>query len=320
VVARSVRRTATRVRVGAAALLEHNPEGKMMMRHVFVAFLVAGLVSSAAYAQDAMPEGWSVGPVVGRLGEMATVSVPGGYMFLDAKATKKFLEDGQNIPAGDELGAIFRPAGDTDSWFAVFSYEDTGHVDDSEKDSIDADALMKSLKEGNRLGNEERRKRGWEILQLEGWHQKPFYDLTTNNLTWSTVVSSEGDSSKAINHSVRLLGRTGTMSVQLVADAATVGSATVDFDGVLRGYAYNPGRRYAEFQKGDKLAGYGLTALIAGGVGAAAVKTGILQKIWKVLVFAIVAVGAALKKLFASVFGKREKTITEQYMSGPTGN
>jgi uncharacterized membrane-anchored protein len=293
-------------------------EARIMVRYGFVALVLAGCVASSAYAQEPMPEGWAAGPSLGRLGDLATVSVPEGYMFLDAKATRKFLEDGQNIPGGDELGAVFRPLPGKDYWFAIFSYDDTGHIDDSEKNSIDADALLKTLKEGNRRGNEERRKRGWDTLELDGWHQRPFYDPATNNLTWSTSVSSNG--SKAVNHSVRLLGRTGNMSVQLVADSATVNTATQEFNNVLNGYSYNSGKRYAEFQKGDKLAGYGLTALIAGGVGAAAVKTGLLQKLWKGIILLIVGALAAVKKLFASVFGKKEKTITEQYMSESSTN
>ena len=282
----------------------------MRRQHVFAfaAFVLAGVVGSAAYAQEPERKGWTEGPTDGRLGELATVKVPEGYVFLDAKATKKFLEDGQNVPAGDELGAIFRPLPNDDYWFAVFSYDETGHVDDSEKNKIDADALMKVLKEGNRRGNAERQKRGWETLQLDGWQQKPFYDMSTNNLTWSTVVSAGG--SKAVNHSVRLLGRTGTMSVQLVSGADAIDAATLEFNDVLRNYSYNPGKRYAEFTKGDKLAGYGLTALIAGGAGAAAVKSGLLQKLWKVIVFAVVAVVAALRKFFAALFGKKEEEAT----------
>ena len=208
---------------------------------------------------------------------MATVNVPEVYIFLDAKATRTFLEDGQNIPAGDELGALLRVMPNKDHWFAVFSYEDTGHIDDKERDAIDADALMKTLKKGNEYGNKERQKRGWQVLNLEGWHQRPFYDPATNNLTWATKLSAEG--SPSINHSVRLLGRTGTMSVQLVADSSSIDAATREFNDVLDGYTYNQGQRYAEFVKGDKLAGYGLTALIAGGAGAAAVKSGLLAEV-----------------------------------------
>jgi uncharacterized membrane-anchored protein len=291
-----------------------------MVRTCAAALLLAVVAAAPAGAQDEerMPDGWTVGPTQGRLGDLATVQVPDGYVFLDAKATRAFLEQGQNIPNGDELGAIFRPLPDRDYWFAVFSYEDTGHVDDSERDSIDADALMKSLKEGNRRGNEERKRRGWEPLELVGWQQPPFYDLSTNNLTWATQVSSEG--STAVNHSVRLLGRTGTMSVQLVAGSSSVDLATLEFNDVLRGYSYNQGKRYAEFRKGDKLAGYGLTALIAGGVGAAAVKSGALQKLWKLIIVLVVGVAGALRKFFGALFGKKEPTITEQYSAGSSGN
>jgi uncharacterized membrane-anchored protein len=285
-----------------------------MRRYCFVALLLATLGTSSMSAQDSMPEGWATGPTVGKLGALASVSVPDGYLYLDAKATKTFLEEGQNIPNGDELGGIFRPLGEKDYWFAIFTYDDTGHVDDSERDSIDADALMKTLKDGNRRGNEERKRRGWEAVLLEGWYQRPFYDQATNNLTWATEVSSEG--AKSINHSVRLLGRTGTMRVQLVADSASIETATSEFNTLLKGYTYNPGRRYAEFRQGDKLAGYGLTALIAGGVGAAAVKTGILQKLGKLIIVLIVGAAAALKKFFSALFGKKDKTITEQYMPG----
>lgn len=283
-----------------------------MRRYCVLALLLFAGMAVPARAQESMPDGWTTGPAVGKLGALATVSVPEGYVFLDAKATRKFLEDSQNFPSGDELGGIFRPLGDKDYWFAIFTYDDTGHVDDSERDSIDADALMKTMKEGNRRGNEERKKRGWEAVQLDGWYQRPFYDKATNNLTWATEVSSEGG--KSINHSVRLLGRTGTMSAQLVADSSSIETARGEFDTLLRGYSYNSGKRYAEFRQGDKLAGYGLTALIAGGVGAAAVKTGFIKKLGKLIVLLVIGIVGALKKIFSAIFGKKEKTVTEQYM------
>ena len=269
------------------------------------AFVVLAVLCSASplYAQKEIPEGWSLGPTVGKLGNRASVSIPEEYMFLDARATRLFLEQNQNIPDGDELGAILKVGEGDDYWFAVFSYADTGHVDDSDRGKINADALMKSMKKGNESGNAERRKRGWTELKLEGWHQSPFYDPATNNLTWATRLNSAGN--PVINHSVRLLGRTGTMSVALVADPTGIETATAQFNDVLQGYAYNDGQRYAQFVKGDKLAGYGLTALIAGGAGAAAMKSGLLQKMWKAIVMLVVALVAGLKKFFGALFGKR---------------
>jgi uncharacterized membrane-anchored protein len=88
------------------------------------------------------------------------------------------------------------------------------------------------------------------------------------------------------------------MSAQLVADVNGIDDATAEFNDALRGYSFNGGQRYAEFRQGDKMAGYGLAALIAGGAAASAVKTGVFKKIWKFLVLGVAALIGALKKLF----------------------
>lgn len=260
-----------------------------------VAVLAFG-ASVSAQESNELPAGWTPGPVAGKLGNRATVNVPEGYLFLDAAATKRFLEMNQNIPDGDELGTIFK-AGEGGGWFAVFSYSDTGHIDDGEKDTIDAAELLSSMKEGNQIANRERAKRGWSALNLEGWHKEPFYDQTTNNLTWATRLVSDGE--PVINHSVRLLGREGLMSAQLVADPDSILLSTIEFEHVMQGYSFNEGSRYAEFRSGDKIAEYGLTALIVGGGAAAAVKGGLFQKLWKAIVLGFVALLGGLKKLFA---------------------
>jgi len=56
------------------------------------------------------------------------------------------------------------------------------------------------------------------------------------------------------------------------------------------------GQRYAEFRPGDKIAEYGLAALITGGAAAVALKTGLFQKFWKLIVLGFVALAGALKK------------------------
>src|SRR5690606_31567618 len=137
--------------------------------------------------------------------------------FLDADATRQFLEDTENIPSGREVGTVVYSRREGEYWFAVFTYSDSGHVDDSDRDDIDADALLRDMQEATEEDNRERVARGWATLQLDGWSRRPYYDLATNNLTWGTWIRSNDD--RGVNHSVRLLGRTGVMSVQLVADA-----------------------------------------------------------------------------------------------------
>lgn len=269
--------------------------------------------SGIAAAQDIEPDrlasrpGWSKGPHTGDLGDQATVAVPEGYYFLDAAATRAFLQATENVPSGRELGAVVRRVDDEHSWFALFSFSDDGYVDDSDKDTIDADALMKNMKAGTEQDNEERKKRGWTPFTLEGWHKPPYYDATTHNLTWAIRGSSPGESA-TINHAVRLLGRRGVMSVALVAGQDGIDAATSDFNQLLTGFEYKAGQRYAEFRSGDKLAGYGLAALIGGGAAAAAVKTGFLSKAWKAILALIAAASAGLKKLFGR---KEPETVAE---------
>jgi uncharacterized membrane-anchored protein len=193
----------------------------------------------------------------------------------------------------------------------IFSYEESGHVKDDEKDELDADALLKTLQEANEYGNEIRKERGWSRLDLVGWHKPPFYDENTNNLTWATIVRSEHG--QAINWSTKLLGRTGTMNVDLVVGLEDIEAAMPAFDDLLAGYAYRDGHKYAQFKPGDKVAEYGLTALVAGGAGVVAFKTGLFAvlgkwagKLWFVIVAAVAAVFAWVKRTFG--FGNKESS------------
>jgi uncharacterized membrane-anchored protein len=241
---------------------------------------------------------WVQGPVTGDLGSEATARVPAGCYFVGPDAADDFMILTQNPPGGNERGVIFcEGQGQNDAWFVVFSFDPSGYVKDDERDELDADALLKTLKRGNEAGNEERRSRGWATLELEGWVQPPFYDAETNNLTWSlSLRDNEGD--RSVNHSVRLLGRGGVMHADLVADHAQLAAAIPAFNGIVAGYAYKSGHRYSEWRAGDKVAAFGLTALIAGGAGAVAAKTGLLKSLWKLIVAGVAAIGAGIKALF----------------------
>jgi len=267
----------------------------MLVRAWLVALL---LCTSAPAIRAQQPEvEWQPGPMSGKLGALATLEVPEGFVFGDAASAKRLLELNQNIVSGNELGVV-APAGDApeDSWVVFFEFDGSGYVSDEEKGELDAEALMDALREGNEAGNEERERRGWEQLELIGWAKEPFYDPKTNNLTWATRLRSR--SGETVNWSTRLLGRRGYMNVELVIDPEHLSSALPRFEELLEGFAYVQGQRYAEFTAGDKVAEYGLTALVAGGAGAIAAKTGLFAKFWKLIVGAVVALGALAKKLF----------------------
>lgn len=240
---------------------------------------------------------WQKGPCVGDLGSQAQVQVPEGCLFSAGAGARKLLESWQNPTSGDEVGVVWSLSlADERQWHVFFTFRGDGYVKDDDKE-IDADALLSSMKESNVAGNEERKKRGWPSVTLLGWQKPPFYDPKTNNLTWATLL--QGEKSQSVNWSTRMLGRAGVMEVDLVLGPEELEASLPGFEALLAGYEFKSGHKYAEFKAGDKIAEYGLAALVAGGAGALALKTGLLAKLWKLLIIPIAAVGAWLKKLFS---------------------
>ena len=87
------------------------------------------------------------------------------------------------------------------------------------------------------------------------------------------------------------------MNVDVVLGPDQYAEVVPRFNSLMNGFSFREGHRYSDFVAGDKVASSGLTALIAGGVGAVAVKTGLLAKMWKVLLPLILA----LKKVIMFV-------------------
>ena len=118
-------------------------------------------------------------------------------------------------------------------------------------------------------------------------------------LSWAIMGESQGV--RNVNRIIKLLGRRGVMTVTLVAAPDELAAASPAVDALLGDYRYRPGNRYAEFIPGkDKVAQYGLTALVVGGAGAALLKSGLLAKFWKQIAIGLAALGAGIKRVFFS--------------------
>jgi uncharacterized membrane-anchored protein len=274
----------------------------MKLRFAIVSLLLV-LPPSAAFAADVEQPSpadsvkWVEGPADGKLGSQATIKVPEGYIFADGDDTRKLMESMHNTVSGTEQGFLAKKG---ESWFIVFEYDDSGYVSDAEKDKLDADAILKSLQNSNEEGNKERKRRGWGTLTIDGWETKPAYNTETHNIEWATRLRSE-DGGVSINHNFRILGRGGVMSAVLVAGPDEIAAAApVARQALAAGYAYNPGKTYAEFRQGDKIAKYGLIGLITGGAAVVAVKSGLLKYLWKFILVGVAAIAGVFKKLFGS--------------------
>lgn len=263
---------------------------------------------------------WADGPLTARLGDIAEIRVPAGYRFAGKEGTRQFLELTQNPPSGNELGTIIPAVSgekDGEFWFLLFEFNDVGYVKDDDRNSLDSAALLGSLKENTEAANKERATRGWPAYHITSWYRAPFYDVSTKNLTWAIqgFAEEQGKQEVSVNYSVRILGRHGTMNVDLVLDPSLVQNVTPKFNSLLSGFSFLPGSTYAEFRPGDKVAKYGLATLIAGGATALAVKTGLLAKLWKLIVALIAAFIAFLKRAWnylKRIFAGKASDETDQ--------
>ncbi len=283
----------------------------MRLKTTTIGFALAVFVSSAGYAQgdspgDTPPDEYEKalaglnsvkGPQNVQLFDVASINVPLGYVFLNPEDTDKFETLNENPSSGTRY--LLAPA--DLHWFSLFRFSRDGYVRDDEK--IEPDSILASIRRGTDAANEERRRRGWSELNIVGWKLPPFYDGETHRLEWA--VNAESAGSPVINFNTRILGRGGVTSATLVVDPQAMDSATTEFKTLMRTYEYLPGQRYTEFRSGDKVAEYGLAALVAGGAAAVATKTGFWKSIvlalgaaWKLVAAALVGAVTFLKNLF----------------------
>jgi uncharacterized membrane-anchored protein len=130
----------------------------------------------------------------------------------------------------------------------------------------------------------------------------PRYNPITHNLEWAINCEDQGET--VVNYQTRILGRGGVMRVVLVGSPSELPTAMPQYRTLLSQFAYKPGSTYAEFRQGDKVAEYGLSALILGGATAVAVKSGAAKWLVKAIIAGFVAIGAFFKRLF----GRKDAT------------
>jgi uncharacterized membrane-anchored protein len=294
-----------------------------MRRSIQISILILGLTMGSLVAHAEAPEPdasptpsipWTAGPSIGDLGTVGQISVPKGYRFTGKAGAQTFSELAHNPITGGELGVLIPSrTDDANFFFVTFTFEDVGYVRDDEKEQLDPDALLASLRNNTEQQNKIHEKRGWKPIHVLGWYKQPYYNDRTHNLTWAILGKSEDDPDQVVNYFTRFLGRHGIMSIDLIISQASAARVISEYDSLLAGFSYEGGEKYTEFREGDKLASYGLTALIAGGVGAFAVKSGILAKLWKFLLVGFFALIGLVKRFFfriKQIFHKEDNVQT----------
>lgn len=233
---------------------------------------------------------------VGEIGNLknAEITVGENQVYLNGTDTSRLMASYGNLPTTYN-GSLVEL---NEYYNIVFEFENIGYVKDDEE--LDADKILKALKEADTAANEARKAQGLSTLHTVGWEIPPYYNQDTNNLEFALRFRDETGET-FVNHTVKILGRKGSMNVVLICDSEDLSSLRPMLEKSLASFQYTSGNKYSEYQEGDKIAEYGLTGLIAGGALFAAAKWG--GKLWKLIIVGAIAVFAFFAKIKNKIFG-----------------
>ena len=250
-------------------------------------------------------------------GSIAVLDLPASFRYLGPDDAEKVLVQGWGNPPGlKSLGMIF-PADvsplSPESWGVIVTFDKDGHVKDDDADSIKYDELLKTMQESITASNEERVKQGYQAMTLVGWAEKPSYDKSAHKLYWAKEIKSGNEAQHSLNYNIRVLGRDGVLVLNAVAGMDQIAQIKTEMQHVVAFSEFSEGNRYADFDsKTDKVAEYGIAALVAGGIAA---KLGFFGKIFaflllfkKFILIGLALLGGGVAKLF----GRKAKTNVEE--------
>lgn len=246
-------------------------------------------------------------------GAIATLDLPESFRYLGPDDATRILVDGWGNPPGNTTLGMIVPAGvnpiSEEGWGVVVTYDKDGHVKDDDADSIKYDELLKDMQESIAASNAARKEQGYAPMTLVGWAEKPSYDKTHHKLYWAKELKTEGNSQNGLNYNIRVLGREGVLVLNAVSGMNQIAQIKSEMQHVTAFTEFTAGHRYADFNSStDKVAEYGIAALVAGGVAA---KLGLFGKLFalllafkKIILLVLLGAGTYMFKFF-----KREKKV-----------
>lgn len=241
-------------------------------------------------------------------GDLAKLKLPRELRYLGPDDAATVLERiWGNPPSRAKTLGLLVPASipiiAPNSWAVIITYEEDGYVKDDDATKINYDDLLKQMRADVKAGNAEREKQGYDSIELVGWAATPRYEAAAKKMYWAKELKFERAPENTLNYNIRVLGRRGVLVLNAVAGMAQLPDIEAATPMILRAVDFQEGHRYADFQPGkDKVATYGLAALVAGGVLA---KTGFLKVLItgllaakKFVIIGVIALWGTIKKLF----------------------
>jgi len=232
------------------------------------------------------------------------------HILLGADARREaFLDNGDEFPNTEAI--VVDDKGDAE---VEFSFTHDGHVQDDDWKNIDPTDFLKQMQENQIEANKRRVANGKEPLTIIGWLQHPTYDAATHTASWSFELTAKDQ--HYVNAKALQLSRDGFSELTWIGSIESYHAANGQpamLDNMLSSHSYKTGSRYIDFKEGDKVAGYGIAALVAGIIGvklgkgliAAAIAFLIIAGKKFGVIAALVAGGAASR--FKSLFRRKSK-------------
>lgn len=241
-------------------------------------------------------------------GGLAELNLPEDLGYLDPQQTKLVVEDLWGNPPGDTyLGMIVKDAKDVlaqNGVSAIITYDNSGYISDKDAAAINYTDMLKQMQAAEGEANQQRQAQGFQAIHLVGWAEAPRYDAASNKLYWAKELAFAGDPDHTLNYCIRALGRQGVLELNFVSGIEQLPKVKELAPKVLTAVTFTSGNKYADFNPStDRVAGYGIAALVAGGVAA---KAGLFKVLIaaliagkKFVIIGVIAVIAFLGKLFS---------------------
>jgi len=204
-----------------------------------------------------------------------------GQVLLLGSDAARYDELMNGLPAPQTEAVLFAADGASAVYFQYFN---EGYIEDDDWDDVDADDFLAQLKETEAETNKVRAQNGVEAFYNRGWREVPSFDHQSKTAFWAIELGNDRQD-VWLNASALRLSRNGYEHIVWVGDQAAFPSAAVALTPLLQAHSFDAGARYADYQSGDRTAGYGIGALAAGVLGVKAGK-GVLAAIIAFLVIA----------------------------------
>jgi uncharacterized membrane-anchored protein len=225
----------------------------------------------------------------------STLTVPPTLNAVSDNEARRVSEIFNGMPDPNVEGIVIAEDGSV----VYLTYAPAGYVSLDDWADIDPDTMIESIRKNTEEGNAARTARGISALHVTGWLQKPTLDRANNQAYWAFSATS-ADGGRLVNAVALQLGRNGYEKLIWAGEPATFQTSNM-LGQVMQARSFDQGSRYFDHIDGDKMAGYGIAALVGAIAGAKVVKVaaglGLLVLLKKFFIVPIILVGVAFKKI-----------------------